>query len=84
MSEPLGNISNLTVISTEGASAVTKTVGQVVSEVPKVVKDITGLDLSALLGGVAGGALGENLQQAMSDNAAAKRQPKTPASPDAV
>ena len=57
-----------------------------VSEVPKVVKDITGLDLSALLGGVAGGALGENLQQAMSDNAAAaaKRQPKTPASPDAV
>ncbi|MGK9146760.1 flotillin family protein [Plantibacter flavus] len=87
VAEPLGNISNLTVISTEGASAVTKTVGQVVSEVPKVVKDITGLDLSALLGGVAGGALGENLQQAMKDNsaAAAKRaKTATPPSTDAV
>ncbi|WP_025155475.1 flotillin family protein [Leifsonia aquatica] len=58
IAEPLGNIDNLTVISTEGASAVTKTIGQVASEVPKVVKDLTGLDLGGILGSLAGGALG--------------------------
>ncbi len=56
VAEPLSNIENLTVISTDGASAVTKTVGQVISEVPKVVKDLTGLDLSALLSAVTGSA----------------------------
>ncbi|WBU39056.1 flotillin family protein [Homoserinibacter sp. YIM 151385] len=58
VAEPLSNIGNLTVVSTDGASAVTKTVGQVASEVPQVVKSLTGLDLSALLGAAAGTALG--------------------------
>ncbi len=58
VAEPLSAIGNLTVVSTDGASALTKTVGQVASEVPAVVKNLTGLDLSALLGGVAGAALG--------------------------
>lgn len=58
VAEPLGNISNLTVVSTDGASAVTKTVAQVASEVPEVVKNLTGLDLSALLGAAAGSTLG--------------------------
>jgi flotillin len=59
VAEPLGNIESLTVISTEGASAVTKTIGQVASEVPKVVKELTGLDLSSLLGAVTGHSAGE-------------------------
>ncbi len=54
VAEPLSNIESLTVISTEGASAVTKTIGQVASEVPKIVKELTGLDLSSLLGSVTG------------------------------
>jgi len=58
VAEPLAAIGNLTVVSTDGASAVTKTVGQVASEVPAVVKNLTGLDLTALLGGMAGGAAG--------------------------
>ncbi|MCS0498456.1 SPFH domain-containing protein [Protaetiibacter mangrovi] len=57
VAEPLASIGNLTVISTEGASAVTKTVTDVASEIPAVVKNLTGLDLSALLGGAAGAAL---------------------------
>lgn len=56
VAEPLGNIANLTVISTDGASAVTKTVGQVAGEVPAVIKNLTGLDLTALLGAAAAGA----------------------------
>ena len=54
--EPLASIDNLTVVSTDGASAVTKTVGQVLSEGTEVVKTLTGLDLSALLGAAAGTA----------------------------
>jgi flotillin len=70
VAEPLAAIGNLTVVSTDGASAVTKTVGQVASEVPAVVKNLTGLDLTALLSGVAGGALADAAKPA------AKRAPK--------
>lgn len=60
VAEPLAAIGNLTVVSTDGASAVTKTVTQVVSEVPAVVKNLTGLDLAELLRGVgAAGAAGD-------------------------
>ena len=62
--EPLSNIDNLTVVSTDGASAITKTVGQVLSEGTEVVKSLTGLDLSALLGSVAGAALGNTKPKA--------------------
>lgn len=58
--EPISNIKTLTVVSTDGASAVTKTVGQVLGEGTEVVKSLTGLDLSALLGGIAGSRLGDN------------------------
>ncbi len=51
VAEPLAGISNLTVVSTDGASALTKTVAQVVNEVPTVVKNLTGLELHSLLGG---------------------------------
>lgn len=59
VAEPLGNIDTLTVISTDGASAVTKTIGQVMGEVPKVVKDLTGLDLSSMLGAIGGAAIAQ-------------------------
>lgn len=60
VAEPLGNIANLTVVSTDGASAVTKTVGQVASEVPEVIKNLTGLDLSALIGAATGAAIADS------------------------
>ncbi|MCC2031766.1 flotillin family protein [Microbacterium allomyrinae] len=51
--EPIGRIDKLTVVSTDGASEVTKTVGKVLSEGTEVVKNLTGLDLTTLLQGFA-------------------------------
>lgn len=53
--EPISAIDTLTVVSTDGASAVTKSVGQVLGEGTEVVKALTGLDLQALIAGIAGG-----------------------------
>jgi flotillin len=55
--EPISNIDTLTVISTDGASAITKTVGQVLGEGTEVVKSLTGLDLTTLLSSAAGGVI---------------------------
>ena len=55
--EPIGNIDTLTVVSTDGASAITKTVGQVLGEGTEVVKSLTGLDVGAILAGLAGSQL---------------------------
>lgn len=55
--EPISNIKTLTVVSTDGASAVTKTVGQVLGEGTEVVKSLTGLDVHSILAGLAGGKL---------------------------
>lgn len=57
--EPIGNIDTLTVVSTDGASAVTKTVGQVLGEGTEVVKSLTGLDVHSILAGLAGGRLAQ-------------------------
>jgi len=73
VAEPLGSIANLTVISNEGASAITRTVTDVASEIPAVVKNLTGLDLSALLGGAAGAALSGAADKAAAPAAAVKR-----------
>ena len=54
--EPIGAIDQLTVVSTDGASQLTRTVGQVLGEGQEVIKSLTGLDLNALLAGVASGA----------------------------
>ncbi|QEO13067.1 flotillin family protein [Agromyces intestinalis] len=56
--EPISAIDKLTVVSTDGASALTKTVGQVLGEGTEVVKSLTGLDVSAVLAGLAGSQLG--------------------------
>ena len=55
--EPISNIKTLTVVSTDGASAITKTVGQVLGEGTEVVKSLTGLDVGSILAGLAGGKL---------------------------
>lgn len=52
--EPIAAIDTLTVVSTDGASEVTKTVGKVLGEGTEVVKSLTGLDLGTLLAGFAG------------------------------
>jgi flotillin len=55
MAEPLSNVDNISIISTDGASALTKSVAQNMTELPEVIKQATGLDLSALLAGIGGG-----------------------------
>ncbi|GGI48351.1 flotillin [Agromyces flavus] len=55
--EPIANIDTLTVVSTDGASAMTKTVGQVLGEGTEVVKSLTGLDVGSILAGLAGGRI---------------------------
>ncbi|HEU5149012.1 MAG TPA: SPFH domain-containing protein [Iamia sp.] len=47
--EPMGNIDKLTVISTDGASDVTKTVTSTVAQGMQVAGDLTGLDVPQLL-----------------------------------
>jgi flotillin len=47
--EPIASIDKLTVVSTDGASEMTKTVGKVLGEGTEVVKNLTGLDLNTLL-----------------------------------
>lgn len=52
--EPIGSIQGMTVISNDGASALTRNVTSVLSEGQQVVKQLTGLDLSALVSGMSG------------------------------
>ncbi|WP_246169283.1 SPFH domain-containing protein [Actinotalea subterranea] len=53
--EPIGSIGQMTVISTDGASAITKNVASVLGEGQEVVRQLTGLDLAQLISSVAGG-----------------------------
>ncbi|MNW62123.1 hypothetical protein D3C74_402340 [compost metagenome] len=47
----------MTVISTDGASAVTKNVASVLGEGQQVIKQLTGVDINQLIAGLAGGHL---------------------------
>ncbi|MBD7920309.1 flotillin family protein [Cellulomonas sp. Sa3CUA2] len=58
--EPIGSIDQLTVVSTDGASAMTRTVGQVLGEGQEVIKSLTGLDLHTLIAGIADKTVGAN------------------------
>jgi flotillin len=51
--EPMANIDNLTVLSTEGASDVVKTTTQTVAQANATIKNLTGVDVAALIGSVA-------------------------------
>ena len=55
--EPIGKIQGMTVISTDGASAVTKNVASVLGEGQQVIKQLTGVDINQLIAGLAGGHL---------------------------
>ncbi|MDR1767258.1 MAG: flotillin family protein, partial [Propionibacteriaceae bacterium] len=46
---PMGNIDNLTVVSTDGASELSRRVAQTAAEVPQLLKDLSGIDLVELL-----------------------------------
>jgi flotillin len=52
--EPIGNIAGMTVVSTDGASALTKNVANVLGEGQGVIKQLTGVDINELISGVAG------------------------------
>jgi flotillin len=54
-SEPISAIETLTVISTDGASDLTKNVASNVEQGLQIGSDLTGLDLKALLGRLSGG-----------------------------
>ncbi|MCK0117585.1 flotillin [Isoptericola sp. CG 20/1183] len=51
--EPIGSIQGMTVISTDGASAITKNVSSVLGEGQAVVKELTGVDINQLIAGIA-------------------------------
>ncbi|WP_411721442.1 flotillin family protein [Mycetocola sp.] len=55
LAAPYAAIDNLTVISTDGASHLSKQVVGNVTEVTQLLKDSTGIDLAALLNGFVGG-----------------------------
>lgn len=57
--EPISGIDNLTVVSTDGASAITKTVSQTVAEGTGIVKALAGVDLGSVLGGFLGAKSGD-------------------------
>jgi flotillin len=63
--EPMSNIDNYTVISTDGASDATKQVGNVLTELPALIKSTTGIDLMSVIAGMAGGkAAGHSIEAA--------------------
>lgn len=66
--EPMSNIDNYTVISTDGASDATKQVGNVITELPALIKSATGIDIMSVISGMAGGkvAAGHSIQAAES------------------
>lgn len=53
--EPMSNIDHYTVISTDGASESTKQIGNVLTELPAMIKSATGIDITSLISGMAGG-----------------------------
>ncbi|WP_265521650.1 flotillin family protein [Oerskovia flava] len=55
--EPISKIQGMTVISTDGASAITKNVASVLGEGQEVVKQLTGVDINQLIAGLAGSTL---------------------------
>lgn len=57
LAAPMGNIDKLTVISTDGASALPKAVANNFSQLQEIVQSTTGLDMSAMLSSFAGGKL---------------------------
>ena len=53
--EPIASIQGMTVVSTDGASSLTKSVAAVLGEGQGVVKQLTGVDIHQLIAGIAAG-----------------------------
>lgn len=56
--EPMGNIGQLTVLSSDGASELVRNTTRTVAEASAAVKGLTGIDIPGLLGGALGGTKG--------------------------
>ena len=56
--EPMANIKDLTVLSTDGASELVRNGTRTVAEASAVVKGVTGIDIPSLIGSAMGGRLG--------------------------
>ncbi len=76
--EPMSNIDKLTVISTDGASQLTKTVSSNVTEGLQLASDLTGVDLTALFSQLANRATGANGSRPPVGVAAAPPPPPVP------
>lgn len=61
--EPLGAIDTMTVVSTDGASHLTKNITNVLGEGQEIVKSLLGVDLQQLLAGVTGAKVSEGLRR---------------------
>ena len=59
-SDPMRSIDKMTVISTDGASNLTKSVASNVAQGIQLGSDLTGIDLTALLARLGGGSAEEN------------------------
>lgn len=59
--EPLSAVDNMTVISTDGASQLTRNVASVLGEGQEIIKSLTGVDLSQLISGIGGTKLTGNV-----------------------
>ncbi|BCJ27026.1 SPFH domain-containing protein [Actinocatenispora sera] len=65
--KPMAGIDKMTVISTDGASAVTKNVAATVAQGLQLGTDLTGVDFSALLARIAGGSNGNGAKPERTD-----------------
>ncbi|MDJ0378193.1 SPFH domain-containing protein [Cryobacterium sp. PH31-L1] len=79
LAAPMGNIDQLTVISTDGASQLSKNVASGFSEVDAVLGSTMGIGIKDLLGGLLGGTAGAALRDAAPAHSGASASPAAPA-----
>ncbi len=75
LAAPMGNIDQLTVISTDGASQLSKNVASGFSEVDAVLGSTMGIGIKDLLGGLLGGTAGAALRNAAPARAGGSASP---------
>ena len=80
LAAPMGNIDHLTVISTDGASQLSKNVASGFSEVDAVLGSTMGIGIKDLLGGLLGGTAGAALRNAAPAQAGVSASPAAAAS----
>ncbi len=73
--EPLGSIDRMTVISTDGASQLTKTVATNVEQSMQMISDLTGVDIATVVGALASKATAPNAPLSTTSTDAAPTPP---------